>query len=125
MTTFKKVNDTYGHLIGDNVLKLTAQRVNRVLRSYDLFGRYGGEEFILFVSVTSPAEIKNHAERIRLAINSEPMVFEGVTLTVSASFGIAPVPEDSIENIINAADKALYRAKSEGRNRVVIANEIY
>ena len=122
---FKKVNDTYGHLIGDGVLKLTAQRVNKVLRSYDLFGRYGGEEFILFVSVTNPAEIKNHAERIRLAISSEPMVFEDAALTVSASFGVAPVSGDSIEDIINAADKALYRAKSEGRNRVVIANEIY
>jgi len=120
---FKKVNDTYGHLIGDSVLKLTAQRVSKALRSYDLFGRYGGEEFVLFVSVISPAEIKKHAERIRKAINSEPMVFESVTLTVSASFGIAPVSEESIENIISAADKALYQAKSEGRNRVVIAPE--
>ena len=115
---FKKVNDTYGHLTGDNVLKLTAQRVNNVLRSYDLFGRYGGEEFILFVSVISSEEIKTHAERIRLAICSEPMVFESATLSVSASFGVAPVSGDDIENIINTADKALYRAKSEGRNRV-------
>jgi len=120
---FKRVNDTYGHLIGDNVLKLTAQRVNKELRSYDLFGRYGGEEFILFVSVTNLTEIMTHIERIRIAINSEPMVFEGVTLTVSASFGIAPVSGENIESIIQTADKALYQAKNEGRNRIVIASD--
>ena len=119
---FKSINDTYGHLIGDRVLKCTAERVNSAIRPYDLFGRYGGEEFILFISDINEADTINHTERIRTAICDTPMVFEEVKLTVSASFGVASVMSaDNIKDVINLADKALYKAKHEGRNRVMMA----
>jgi len=119
---FKKVNDTYGHLVGDKVLKCLADRTKEQLRPYDLFARYGGEEFIMFVSDITGPDIKKHAERMRLAINGSPMEFDGLQLTVSASFGVAPVTyTDTLENIIHTADEALYKAKNEGRNRVCCA----
>ena len=119
---FKKVNDTYGHLVGDKVLKSVTERINEVIRPYDLFGRFGGEEFTVFVSDISKTDIENYAERLRLSINSAPMVFPEATLTVSASFGIASVTRaNNLDGVIHFADEALYKAKSEGRNRVVMA----
>ena len=115
---FKKVNDTFGHLIGDKVLKCVADRVKKALRPYDIFGRYGGEEFTIFVSDISSTDIANYAERIRRAICGEPMEFMDTKLTASASFGIAPVTPKKLEAIIHIADEALYKAKQEGRNRV-------
>jgi diguanylate cyclase (GGDEF)-like protein len=117
---FKKVNDTYGHLVGDKVLKCTVDRVREAIRPYDLFGRYGGEEFIIFASDINDADIKKYTERIRTAICGSPMEFEEAQLTVSASLGVAPVDSaNHLEEIIDNADKALYTAKHEGRNRVV------
>jgi diguanylate cyclase (GGDEF)-like protein len=119
---FKKVNDTYGHSIGDKVLKCVAERVKAEIRPYDLFGRYGGEEFIMFVSDINETDVNNHTERVRQAIAGNPMVFDDIQLTISASFGIASVlPVNNLENAIEIADKALYRAKAEGRNRVVLS----
>ena len=120
---FKKVNDTYGHIVGDKVLKCLAEKVNREIRPYDIFGRYGGEEFILFVSDISEEDIKIQAERIREAICCSPMVFEEAALTVSASFGVASVmSSDNFVDVIKLADEALYKAKADGRNRVVMAD---
>jgi len=119
---FKNINDTYGHIIGDRVLKCVTERVGSTIRPYDIFGRYGGEEFILFISDITETDAKNNTERIRSAICDAPMVFEDLRLTVSASFGVASVvAADNIKDVINIADKALYRAKNEGRNRVVMA----
>jgi len=119
---FKNINDTHGHLIGDRVLKCVAERVNSTIRPYDIFGRYGGEEFILFISDINEADAKNNTERIRLAICNSPMVFEDVQITVSSSFGVASVVvAESLKDVINIADKALYQAKKDGRNRVVMA----
>jgi diguanylate cyclase (GGDEF)-like protein len=123
---FKAVNDKFGHLAGDMVLKETAARVKKAIRPYDIFGRYGGEEFILLMSDVSEANIFNAVERLRLAICNSPVEFEGRQIPVSASFGIAPValqvPVD-IQTATKHADEALYQAKEGGRNRVVVYGE--
>ena len=122
---FKKVNDTYGHIVGDKVLVCLAERVKKAVRPYDLFGRYGGEEFIMFISDISDKDVFNHTERIRKMINESPMVFEEAELTVSASFGVASVmSENELIDVIKLADEALYQAKKDGRNRVVISEQI-
>jgi len=116
---FKKVNDTYGHHIGDRVLRCVSDRIKDTIRPYDLFGRYGGEEFILFVYDIDHENVKNFAERLRTAICGSPMTFGEVSLTVAASFGVASMsPKGGLEYAIRIADEALYRAKAEGRNRV-------
>jgi len=139
---FKSVNDTYGHSIGDKVLQCAVERVKGAIRPYDLFGRYGGEEFLLLISGINETDIISSTERIRAAIYNSPMIFDKVQLTISASFGIAPVLfsnnladehkggkcgdvappllySDNLVDTIILADEALYRAKNEGRNRVV------
>jgi two-component system cell cycle response regulator len=121
---FKSVNDTYGHLVGDKVLKTLAKRVTAAVRQYDLFGRYGGEEFILYISDISPADMREHAERIRLALSTKPMEFEEATLTITASFGVASVlSAPDLDGIIKLADTALYEAKHSGRNCVRFTQE--
>jgi len=121
---FKKVNDSYGHVVGDKVLRGMADRVRGLIRPYDLFGRYGGEEFILFVTDIDGFDMVKYTERLRIALCSSPMVFDSLQLTVSASFGISRVlPEYNLEDAINMADEAMYRAKNEGRNRVVASYE--
>jgi diguanylate cyclase (GGDEF)-like protein len=119
---FKKVNDTYGHIVGDKVLKCVAERVRSAIRPYDIFGRYGGEEFILFISDINEEDIKIQIERMRQAICDSPMIFDGTALTVSASFGVAPIlPPNDLTEVIRIADEQLYKAKNAGRNRVMIA----
>ena len=120
---FKAVNDTYGHLAGDKVLKEVAQRAKKVIRQSDIFGRYGGEEFIIYIAYGEEFDKTNAinaVERIRLEIYNTPVNFEGIKIPVSASFGIAYAsPRNDMNVAIKYADEALYRAKKEGRNRVV------
>jgi len=117
---FKSVNDTYGHQSGDVALKETALRVTASLRPYDIFARYGGEEFILFISEIDKESALQLAERIRLDIAGNEISVRDSSITITASFGIAPAaPDYKLEDAIALADKALYRAKEEGRNRVV------
>jgi len=118
---FKKVNDTYGHATGDKVLQCIVERLKGVIRSYDLFGRYGGEEFIMFISDITEEDVRKHSERLRVALADTPMVFDKIEITISASFGVASVlSADDIIGVIELADKALYQAKNAGRNRVVM-----
>ena len=117
---FKSVNDKYGHQSGDITLKETAMRVSSILRPYDIFARYGGEEFILFVAGIDKKSAMQLAERIRLNIAENEIDVKGSSITVTASFGVAPAaPYNELEDAIALADKALYKAKEEGRNRVV------
>ncbi|MCL1889810.1 MAG: GGDEF domain-containing protein [Desulfovibrionaceae bacterium] len=117
---FKNVNDHYGHLAGDKVLRETAQRVKQAIRPYDLFGRYGGEEFILLVPDVDKESVLNVAERIRQDICKTPIEYEGRGIPVSASFGIAyAAPVNNLGTATKSADEALYQAKENGRNRVV------
>lgn len=121
---FKLVNDTHGHQAGDTVLTETVERMNEVLRGYDVLGRYGGEEFLVILSGGWPQIARRIAERMRAAIAAAPIMTPAGPVAITASFGIAtaawemPVDADSL---VHAADMALYRAKEAGRNRVEVA----
>lgn len=116
---FKVVNDTFGHLAGDEVLREVTKRVSNELRKYDALGRYGGEEFIaLFPDITEEG-LMHATERVRAAICAEPVQFEQSIIPISASLGVSIRYQDcSAEEVLAEADAALYRAKDQGRNRV-------
>ncbi|AGK50162.1 MULTISPECIES: diguanylate cyclase [Burkholderia] len=115
---FKTINDRFGHVVGDNVLRMMAQRVADVVRSQDTFGRFGGEEFALLLPCTSLDEAMHVAEKIRQTIGSTPIEAEGVRVPVTASVGGAAAHAGALthETLVNEADAALYRAKRQGRN---------
>jgi diguanylate cyclase (GGDEF)-like protein len=121
---FKEINDNHGHQRGDEVLVEFSRRVNEALREVDTFARYGGEEFICLLSETDSWGAQTTAEKVLRAIRSTPFGENGsgpVRLTVS--IGIASYPEhgDSFGELVDAADRALYRAKQEGRDRFRLA----
>jgi diguanylate cyclase (GGDEF)-like protein len=118
---FKKVNDAYGHLVGDEVLKETARRIQATTRTYDLVGRLGGEEFVIVHPDADYMQAKGIAGRIWEAIRQEPYVIEGKKIMVAASLGVAtldPSVEKDITPALQRADRALYSAKRAGRDRV-------
>ena len=118
---FKSINDTYGHLVGDEVLKESSRRLNAACRAYDSVGRYGGEEFLIILPGCHTQCIHSHAERLRQAIADEPMRIGNLELRVSASFGATyalPSFDAPSEGLIRIADTALYQAKREGRDCV-------
>lgn len=118
---FKRFNDTFGHKAGDLVLQMVGAMMRRRLRPSDLVARYGGEEFMILLPHTAPAEASVVAERLRAGIASTAITAEqGMALpSVTVSIGIASWrPGDGLETMLEAADKALYRAKEKGRNRV-------
>lgn len=120
---FKRVNDTFGHLAGDLVLAKLAQITASTLRSEDIFGRYGGEEFAILCRGVNLPNAAILAERIRTLVQSTPFVFENNTIPVTISVGVAAFPELNFDDpleLIGAADEALYEAKRSGRNRVVL-----
>jgi diguanylate cyclase (GGDEF)-like protein len=118
---FKQVNDTYGHEAGDKVLKEAALRVSAAVRSSDMVGRYGGEEFLIVLPHCDAHQCLACAERVRLAIASEPIVHDGLLLYMTASLGAACALSHvhTEHQALVAADQALYRAKKNGRNQVV------
>jgi len=120
---FKKINDVYGHLAGDAVLREVAQRINAAVRTYDAVGRYGGEEFLVVLSACEEEPLR-HAERIRELVSAEPVVTREGAITVTLSLGAAISGGEllEIEDLLRAADAALYRAKRAGRNRVEAAS---
>ncbi|MGD0578338.1 MAG: diguanylate cyclase [Bryobacteraceae bacterium] len=119
---FKEVNDTYGHVCGDEVLKQVVKRISSSMRSYDAIGRYGGEEFICVLSGCGEHCVCGNAERMRVSMESSPVEWQSERIRMTASFGaIAGMPPDGLtaDQLIRIADESLYRAKREGRNRVV------
>ena len=118
---FKRVNDTYGHLMGDFVLRDFAKLVGARIRREELFARYGGEEFCIVVPELSRDKAIRFAETLRVQIEEHPFVFEGTSLRMTASLGVATCVEPMTrpEELLAASDENLYRAKNEGRNRVV------
>lgn len=119
---FKRTNDTFGHLAGDDVLKAFAELVRRCLRKEDLLARYGGEEFVVLLPGTSQFAASALAERIREQTAANPLDAAGHRVRVTVSVGVASEAGDtlpSLESMLARADEALYKAKAEGRNRVV------
>lgn len=117
---FKKVNDEYGHQVGDEVLCGFSARLLKHIRKYDLLGRFGGEEFLLVAPELDRSSDEEFFERLRESIATEPFETKGGLITLTASIGVAIGREDSsIDTMIAQADAALYTAKDEGRNRVV------
>ncbi len=117
---FKPINDRYGHLVGDLVLKAVAHRMSRVLRRGEIRARYGGDEFVAVVEYPSDDEIPRVVGKRLIEELSEPMSFESITVQIGASVGLAVYPTDARteEDLIRKADIALYRAKEEGRGAV-------
>jgi diguanylate cyclase (GGDEF)-like protein len=115
---FKEVNDTYGHLAGDIVLKEAACRMRSCVRSYDSIGRYGGEEFLIVVPAGNAHSTAAVAERIREAISGKPVMTEAGPISITASLGIAVSTDREAKEVLRCADEALYYAKARGRNRV-------
>lgn len=121
---FKSINDTYGHETGDKVLKEVNQITSEALRDYDILLRYGGEEFVLCFPETNVEEARIIVERIRTLFEKRSHSLpDGGNLIVTVSVGIAAYPNDgkTIDQLINAGDKAMYQAKSAGRNCIRLA----
>ena len=117
---FKKINDTYGHLTGDAVLKEIAQRISQVVRSYDFVGRYGGEEFLVLLPGCDKDQAEQSGERIRLAVNASPVLAAGSEVSATVSIGATATEGGGETEVLAIADTALYQAKSTGRNRTVV-----
>ncbi len=119
---FKRVNDTYGHNVGDKVLIEFTKRVSASLRPFDIFCRYGGEEFIIFCEV-SIVDVEPLLERLSNQIRSLPFIVDDHSLTLTASFGAVYFNHDNsleLKNLIKLSDEALYNAKANGRDRYEI-----
>ncbi len=116
---FKRLNDTHGHLAGDEVLSGFADDVRRCLRDSDITCRWGGEEFIILLKDTNSSGARRVAEKIRLLAEQHTYVFTGCALQVTVSLGLTELhPDDTLQTLIARADQALYSAKQSGRNRV-------
>nr|MCU0227556.1 sensor domain-containing diguanylate cyclase [Bryobacterales bacterium] len=119
---FKEVNDTYGHLAGDAVLKAVAQTICRTVRSVDLVCRWGGEEFLILLAGVSAKEMLEVAERCRALVAKSSSMRESGYPRVTCSIGAALLSEaDTMESLLQRADAAMYQAKRQGRDRVCVA----
>jgi len=124
---FKKLNDTYGHQAGDAALREVSRRLASVVRAYDRVGRYGGEEFLVVAHNCGEVEARSLAERLRLCVSETPVLLpEGKSIQITLSLGVATSPIAQAcheEQLIAAADLALYSAKRAGRNRVEMSSQ--
>jgi diguanylate cyclase (GGDEF)-like protein len=125
LDNFKHVNDTYGHLTGDLVLKEAANRLRQHVRSYDFVGRYGGEEFFIALPGSDREQLCRRAEAIRKSIWSEPIRVPQGNVSISLSIGaaVADAGETSATDLLGLADMGLYKAKDSGRNRSVFCEK--
>ncbi len=124
---FKQVNDTHGHLVGDEVLRGVVHRMSRQLRRYDALGRLGGEEFLILLIDCDRGQLETAAERIRGSVDERPVGTSAGLLSVTVSLGAAWVPggrKVSARQLLSAADRALYAAKDGGRNRLSMAEPV-
>ena len=121
---FKQVNDQHGHHAGDEALVTVGRSIRSCLRSVDLVARYGGEEFACLLTHTAPEGAAEVAERCRLAIAQAPVTTEKGTFHITVTVGVAPCSGDkmrTLDELIRAADGAMYKGKMQGRNRSVMA----
>ena len=116
---FKKINDEYGHTVGDDVLKTVAKTIKEAFRSNDFVSRYGGEEFAIIIKRIDMHYIQNICERLRASIESIDIKIDNNTIPISISIGVAFCNQsDTPKSLIDRADKALYLAKHSGRNTI-------
>jgi diguanylate cyclase (GGDEF)-like protein len=118
---FKRINDTAGHLAGDEVLRLVAAFVQDAVRTVDIVARYGGEEFVVILPETSPAGAMTFAERLRAGIEAQEFAVGTLQIRLTVSIGISTFPATGIasaDDFFARADAAMYRAKQDGRNQV-------
>ena len=116
---FKNINDTYGHLAGDKVLKIIARELISRLRERDFVARFGGEEFVILMPDTRPADAEYVLNKLREAIAAIPFHFKERQIQITLSFGVvAAATKDTVESLFDRADQALYLAKQAGRNKV-------
>ena len=119
---FKKINDTYGHEVGDEVLKKVAETISKSVRKFDFVGRYGGEEFIVILPGADIRRAIEIAERIRKNIEAQIFTYDGVEIKATVSLGVAEMLKDkprSVNDLIKIADMRMYRAKISGKNKVI------
>lgn len=122
---FKAINDTYGHLAGDEVLRHAAQQLKAGLRSYDHVGRYGGEEFLIVLPDCDAAQLRDIAERLRQQVFTSPAPYRDESISLSMSVGAVvhtPHKHTSANDLLLRADECLFEAKRAGRNRVAFLN---
>ena len=119
---FKLVNDTFGHNTGDQVLKALTLRIARSIREVDIFGRYGGDEFVVLLPETDLFTASNVAERLRQIVMDSPLPTQDVPVVVTISLGLAKASHETLDltSLLDRADTALYQAKQKGRNQVVV-----
>ncbi|MGM8933320.1 sensor domain-containing diguanylate cyclase [Pseudomonas neustonica] len=119
---FKKINDSFGHQAGDEVIRTAARLTEQLARETDFCGRYGGEEFAILLPDTSLEGAEQFAERLRESIERQQIEHQGTPLTFTVSVGVAGITPDieKYQDLIERADKALYRSKAEGRNRTTV-----
>ncbi len=119
---FKKINDTYGHITGDFVLKSFGKVLNQYKRETDLIGRFGGEEFTLLLWGANSSGAIKYADYLHDKIRNLPLHYDGNTINISVSIGISDTESSNIEikELIDQADKALYQAKETGRNKTIV-----
>ena len=120
---FKRVNDTYGHQTGDEVIRSVAEITSRLARETDFAGRYGGEEFVILLPGTHLEGAAQFAERLRQAVEQQVLDYQGSPLSYTISLGVATISDDmaNYQILLERADKALYASKEQGRNRVTLA----
>jgi diguanylate cyclase (GGDEF)-like protein len=116
---FKKINDTYGHLCGDYVLKEVAYLISDNFRKTDLVFRYGGEEFVALLTETSLESAKIPLERLRKKIENSDFIYAGQKINVTVSIGASVNNAETVTEFLDNADKALYKAKNAGRNKLI------
>ena len=116
---FKQINDTYGHIVGDQVMKAVAERCSKQIRNIDMVGRFGGDEFIFLLVETTPEDAQHVADRICKNIAETTIEADPGPLQMTVSIGVAPLDEScaNLIDLLNRADKALYAAKRAGKNR--------
>jgi len=121
---FKIVNDTHGHLVGDEILRMFAELLKKNSRGSDIVCRFGGEEFLLLLPDMPPDIAYQRAEQLRTALAAKRITSGGAVIQVTASFGVAAFPENgkTIDSLIGAVDAAMYQAKEAGRDRVVVSS---
>lgn len=126
---FKRINDTYGHNVGDNVIRQTSKLALSCLRENDALGRWGGEEFLIIINSSKPNVIKAVAQRVLSKISNTSILVESEEINFTVSMGVmavSPLEQGDLdsESVIEQVDKALYRAKQTGKNKIVMVEEL-